>query len=39
MMWAITNGTYIFQDILKIGFDLFVSIHIAQGTKITFTRV
>ena len=33
---AITNASYIFQDILKIKFDIYVPCHIDQSTKIAF---
>ena len=39
MVWAITNGSYIFQDILKIEFDIYVPSHNDQSTKIGIKRV
>ena len=39
MLWAITNGTYIFQDILKTWFDIYLPSHIDQGTKFRYTSV
>jgi len=36
MVWAITKGSYLFEDILKIEFYIYVPSHIDQSTKILF---